>query len=211
MGTSSGSLAGSLFASGRMKAADISFELSRNAPIQLISSAGLTLHKGLFSLKKLAKHLKTMLPQDFSQLEIPLAVGVIQSSSSRFELISDGDLIDAVVASCAIPYLFQPVIIKGDYYADGGVKDRVGLTPWASWSESARAIVHLVGTSRPAAKTSSSLEEQEGLIAPKDRSLIVVRTPKASANFFSLKDYTAQKNEAYVASMKALLPHSVGL
>ena len=80
----------------------------------------------------------------------------------QFRLIYDGDLAEAVAASCAIPYIFQPIPLntspidytKGGvigvppvtfsedgtmrilplYYADGGVKDRLGLNDWAKWT-----------------------------------------------------------------------------
>lgn len=38
-----------------------------------------------------------------------IAVGVYETESGNFRLISDGDLPSAVAASCAIPYIFQPV------------------------------------------------------------------------------------------------------
>ena len=38
-----------------------------------------------------------------------VAVGVYETESGVFRLISDGDLPSAVAASCAIPYIFQPV------------------------------------------------------------------------------------------------------
>lgn len=35
--------------------------------------------------------------------------------------MSDDEVIDAALASCAIPYLFPPVTFRGGHYADGGV------------------------------------------------------------------------------------------
>lgn len=43
---------------------------------------------------------------------ITLAVGVYETGTKQFELISSGDLPEAVAASCAIPYVFQPVPSK---------------------------------------------------------------------------------------------------
>ena len=39
--------------------------------------------------------------------------------------MSDDDIIQAVLASSAIPYLFKPVEVQGSLYADGGVNDPV--------------------------------------------------------------------------------------
>lgn len=105
----------------------------------------------------------------------------------------------AQAASCAIPYIFQPVL-TGDppqLYADGGVKDRLGLADWARWSDTKTAIVHLVGSSRPGS-------ESEVPRAPDGRRLLCVRTPKADASFLSLKDYEGQRKEARSLTFDAL-------
>ena len=42
-------------------------------------------------------------------------------------MLRDGPLAPAIHASCAVPFLFQPVRIDGRRYLDGGVGDRHGL------------------------------------------------------------------------------------
>ncbi|KAJ1391647.1 acyl transferase/acyl hydrolase/lysophospholipase, partial [Ochromonadaceae sp. CCMP2298] len=108
VGTSSGALAGSMLAAGYSGEA-IGKELSRRRPIQLFS-LGRRMHRGLFSLSGLQAHMSTLLPKDFKDLKYPLAVGTYATSTGRFELVTDGDLCAAVAASCAIPYIFQPVM-----------------------------------------------------------------------------------------------------
>ena len=136
VGTSSGSLAGSLLASG-LSADVISTELSKQKPIKLLSPV-LNPRKGLFSMRGVIKHLRTILPKDFNDLPIPLAVGVIDYDTREFDLIDSGDLPEAVAASCAIPKVFQPVMAgKGGnrrLYADGGVTDRTGLDIYKTWN-----------------------------------------------------------------------------
>jgi NTE family protein len=107
VGTSSGALAAALYANG-MNAFDIATELSNKKPIELLMPS-IMLNRGVFSLSGLVTHLRTLLPKDFSQLEKPLAVGVFETESGLFRLVEDGDLPSAVAASCAIPYIFQPV------------------------------------------------------------------------------------------------------
>ena len=47
--------------------------------------------------------LRQLLPTDFSDLEVPLAVGVYEVGAERTPLLVDsGDLVEAVVASCAV-------------------------------------------------------------------------------------------------------------
>jgi predicted acylesterase/phospholipase RssA len=158
VGTSSGSLAGAFYAAG-YNADRISDELSKQKPIELIRP-GKRINRGAFSLRALERHLATLLPKDFKDLEKPLAVGVYETDAAdrKFELITDGDLPAAVAASCAIPYVFQPIKTGNPprYLADGGFADRFGLDEWYTWAESLdkaigaerRAIVHAVGTSR---------------------------------------------------------------
>jgi len=74
VGTSSGSLAGSFLAAG-LSANQISRELSRQRPIELITPT-INVRSGAFSLKGLISHLRTILPKDFNQLQTPLA-GII--------------------------------------------------------------------------------------------------------------------------------------
>jgi predicted acylesterase/phospholipase RssA len=150
VGTSSGALAAALYANG-MNADQIATELRAKRPIELLKPS-IRLHRGAFSLRGLVAHLRTILPKDFKDLEKPLAVGVFETESGLFRLIDDGDLPSAVAASCAIPYVFQAVQAGNPpvYMADGGFKDRLGVSSWAKWSGSTdknprKAIINLVG------------------------------------------------------------------
>ena len=117
-----------MFAAG-INPDQISEELSRQRPIKLISPV-LIPRGGIFSMRGVIRHLRTILPKDFSDLQVPFAVGVIDYESKEFSLIDNGDLPEAVAASCAIPGLFKPVLAGGSsvdpylnrrLYADGGV------------------------------------------------------------------------------------------
>jgi hypothetical protein len=109
---------------------------------------GLRIDQGAFSLRGLVRHLRTLLPKDFADLQHPLGVGVFETSSrnayhdvngtalrGKFELITSGDLAEAVAASCAIPYIFQPIFTGSPprYFADGGFVDRSGVSAWHAW------------------------------------------------------------------------------
>jgi hypothetical protein len=93
------------------------------------------------------------------------------------------------------------------YYADGGVKDRTGLTTWSTWSTNPSALIHLVDSSRSSQdnKIPVSIGSSGSLSIPNGRTAYVVRTPKSKASFFSLRDYQAQKDEAYRMTVKSLL------
>lgn len=150
VGTSSGSLAASLYCAG-FTPLQIADELSKRRPISLCQPS-LKIHKGAFSLNGLIAHLRTLLPKDFTQLQRKLAIGVFETSTGTFRLIEDGDLPQAVAASCAIPYIFQPVAVSvraGSppvLMADGGVKDRLGLGHWAEWAGASDTAPRRAGT-----------------------------------------------------------------
>lgn len=71
VGTSSGSLAGSMYATGDFTSNDIGIELNKRKPVELLSLSG-NIKNGLFSLNGLIKHLRTILPKDFKDLKHPL-------------------------------------------------------------------------------------------------------------------------------------------
>ncbi len=176
VGTSSGALVGALWAAG-MPARDIALLLADRAP-----TAYLGLHwapwRGAFSLAPLAAWLRSRLPALIEDLPRPFAAGVI-GPGRRATLLTHGDLVSAVVASCAIPYLFRPIDREGGPYADGGVADRLMVTPWRAWRGDRPAVMHVVD--RLAGRDSdASLDPY-----------VVVRTPRSGASFFSLGDIPA--------------------
>ena len=63
----------------------------------------------------------------FEELAVPfqcVAAGVEQAREHWF---SSGDLIEAVLASCALPGVFPPVEIDGEHFLDGGLVNSIPL------------------------------------------------------------------------------------
>lgn len=86
--------------------------------------------RGLINLGRLGETLEEQIgSSDFSKLNIPLHVAVTNLMTGQKELINEGDFCKAVMASCAIPLLFQPVSIDGQLYVDGGVLDNMPIAP----------------------------------------------------------------------------------
>ncbi|RMA80033.1 patatin-like phospholipase family protein [Umboniibacter marinipuniceus] len=72
--------------------------------------------------------LRQLVPQRrFEDTETPFSVSVYSVKERGTKVISSGDLIDGVFASCAIPFLFHPQRMRGDLLWDGGIKDRPGV------------------------------------------------------------------------------------
>ncbi len=61
------------------------------------------------------------LPDDFADLQIPLAVVATDYYGQQQAVLTSGDLRSAIAASAAIPALFRPVIIDGKVFVDGGM------------------------------------------------------------------------------------------
>jgi predicted acylesterase/phospholipase RssA len=182
-GTSSGALAGSLWAAG-MSAAEIARELSAQAPIRLFRPSW-TPWRGLMSLGHIIERLRDWLPPTFADLARPFGVGVRYPDGSAGVLTS-GPLPEAVAASCAIPGVFTPVCVAGVPLQDGGVVCRTGLDAWRATRDAPHTLLHLVDRSGNGAEP----------VGPAPEGVCVVRTPRSQARFWDLGDFLGQMDEA---------------
>lgn len=82
----------------------------------------------------------------FSSCRVPIAVSTYDVRKRRTHVLSSGPLIPAIVASCAVPFLFQPVRHHGRLLTDGGVADRAGL---AGVSPGTRIFHHHLSSRSP--------------------------------------------------------------
>ncbi len=57
----------------------------------------------------------------FSELKIPVFITSVHFPSGEIEIFSKGDLIQCLVASMAIPGVFEPVTINNQDFVDGGL------------------------------------------------------------------------------------------
>ena len=180
-GTSSGALVASLWAAG-MPAEEIGAELSVHPPVRWMRPAW-TPWRGLFRIEPVIGRLRQLLPPSFADLRRPLGAGAMDRGGGH-HLLTEGDLPEAVAASCAIPRIFQPVTVGGRRLWDGGAVDRVGLAGWRAWRPDRNALVHWVKGTRG--------KEVDSEFA----GLTIVRTPPSGASFFGLRDFEAQVEEA---------------
>ncbi|MCC5918162.1 MAG: patatin-like phospholipase family protein [Cryomorphaceae bacterium] len=126
-GTSAGAIAGSMYAAG----------LSPETILEKVRT------KSVFDVFKLAlgksglsemKYLRNILVEScgdlqFSDLKIPFVACLADLRSGMAEMISEGDLVDAVIASASIPIIFEPVEKDGKLYVDGGVLNNLPVEP----------------------------------------------------------------------------------
>ena len=132
-GVSAGAVVGALYANG-------------NTPLEMLSILEdtsllkynfLTINKpGLFDTEKYKVFLQKYFPvNSFEALEKKLFVGAtdLQKGTSRF--FSSGNLLEPVLASAALPPVFNPVSIDGSLYADGGILNNLPIEPLIGTTE----------------------------------------------------------------------------
>jgi predicted acylesterase/phospholipase RssA len=175
-GTSSGALAGALWAAG-MPAREILQELCGKTPLDWARWHPAP-WRGLWSLDQVVAELEQRLPATFEALPRPLGVGVATHDRAHL-LLTSGPLPLAVAASCAVPWLFLPVKIADRWLHDGGAVDRTALAAWRAHRPEAQPVVHLVE------RTAGARQE------PVLDGLTVVRSPPSGARLWSLGDVQA--------------------
>ena len=79
-------------------------------------------HLGLFNTKRLQALLKEYLrAQCFEDLKIPLIIIASDFDNGKAVAFFKGPLCETVAASCSLPVLFEPTLINGIHYVDGGL------------------------------------------------------------------------------------------
>ena len=69
--------------------------------------------------------LKLIPENNFDALKIPVTIAATNLTKGKVEYFTAGQLIPAVLASCCVPVLFNPVQVNGEVYVDGGVTDNL--------------------------------------------------------------------------------------
>lgn len=155
-GASAGALVAGLYASG-MQPAELSqhlldrrlarvfyeWEAALRLPRLLLNRRGVT---GAFSGRKIHKLLREMIgDRRIEDCKNPtLALSVANLTAGRSETARSGLIREYVMASCAMPGLFQAQEISGDMFWDGGIADPVPFEHWLEEGRIRRIIVHQV-------------------------------------------------------------------
>ncbi len=122
-GTSAGSIIGAAFAAG----ADPDVLEREAAALTWRSLARPAFsRRGLLSLERLEALIRKVVPATrFEDLPIPLTVVATDLNTGERVVIDQGELVSALLASCAIPGVFLPVERGGRLLVDGGVSCNV--------------------------------------------------------------------------------------
>lgn len=126
-GTSAGSIVGALYAYGHTP--DQIFELLKSLSI-FKSVRPAFAWTGLFTMDGLKELLLKSIPENnFSALKIPLTIAATDIRKGQVHYFNEGELIPAIVSSCSIPAVFNPVSLNGNLYVDGGLLDNLPVKP----------------------------------------------------------------------------------
>ncbi len=118
-GTSVGSILGAAYASGAPLARIM--ETCRTLRFRDIARWRVS-RLGLASNQRLGDLIERVFEsRQFADLRIPLAVVATDLASGEPVVFTQGNLVDAIRASCAFPGLFEPVEIGTRFLADGGL------------------------------------------------------------------------------------------
>lgn len=153
---------------------------------------------GLLAGRLFRRKLEGLLPvSDCSRTQVPVALSVYDLMSRRTRVVREGDLAATIHASCALPFLFQPVWLAGRPSIDGGVADRPGF---ASLGPDERVLYHHLASRSPWRRTGSpalKVPERPGLC-----SLVVSELPRV--NPFALERGVYAFERARMGVRKAL-------
>jgi hypothetical protein len=171
----------------------IAYELSRLPPVEYLQLSNQPWEGGVLNMDKVISRYRELLPPTFEALGRDFAVGVL-TRDGTYKVVDSGPLPEAVVASAAIPFLFEHVSVPGiGQCMDGGKFDRVGLVGWqerAKLKGSSRSatLVHLISRSSPF----SGNEEVDTT-----NNVVVLRSPKSGVSLTSLGDFDKHYNTAF--------------
>ena len=107
---------------------------SRGVARRLLAPLGGIYVSALMRPEPLRRAIETYLPvKSFEALTLPLTVTAVDLTTGDLVLFGHGGenvaLVDALMASCALPVFFPPVHIGGRRLADGGLRGVVPLEP----------------------------------------------------------------------------------
>ncbi|OGW77600.1 MAG: hypothetical protein A3J52_00450 [Omnitrophica bacterium RIFCSPHIGHO2_02_FULL_49_9] len=127
-GSSIGALVGVMWANGlsSQELEHIAAGLDRKSMFfKLVGFRDLSFpHNSFFKGRQVVRYLRTFLKHvTFRELKIPVKMVATNMNTGEEVIFDDGDVVDAIRASIAIPGIFRPIRMKDQILIDGGVVD----------------------------------------------------------------------------------------
>lgn len=143
-GTSAGSIVAALYAFD-ISLDQMEAELIKMRPVEF---SGLNFNKlGLFKNVSLEETLKRLLPKDakIQNARMPLAIVTTDILTGNSVVLRRGDVVEAVMASTAVPGFYLPVEKNGMLLVDGGLTENVPISPLRDMGAHIKIGVNLNG------------------------------------------------------------------
>ncbi|MCZ8344067.1 MAG: patatin-like phospholipase family protein [Leptospira sp.] len=214
-GSSSGAMVGALYATGKdmsefetlllnLKKKDF-WEGNSLTILRRLIQKGWNGYSGVLTGNATRKLLSPYLGNKrFSDLPIQLGIAVSNLSKNKRELVVDGNVLDAVMASIAFPFLYEVQEMRGDEFLDGGIGDSEPIKEMILDPHIDRIIIHEINNNRPVSKNAikrafdasvniieSETEDLKTLLAKeKGKKLIRLQT---TTPYLSPDDFSAGK------------------
>lgn len=120
-GVSAGGIIGALYADG-YSPEEIKEFLKENTLYKMVGFLNWPKKGGLVNMEKYKRVVgKKLHAKTFDQLQIPLVLNATELNAGKNVYFRDGNLLDAIIASASVPIFFNPVLINGKQYVDGGI------------------------------------------------------------------------------------------
>ncbi|WP_439107315.1 patatin-like phospholipase family protein [Congregibacter sp.] len=175
-GCSMGALVGALWVSGHLNEYDkwvrqlTRWDVFRFLDISLLGRAGMV--KGDKLMERLEDWLGGV---QMESLPVPLTVVAADIASRKEVWISQGDLLEAVRASIAVPGVFTPLVKHGRVLVDGGILNPLPIPParmdgstiTVAVSLSGREVLHPMGN-EPSGDTDATELQTSGVTTQRD-------------------------------------------
>ncbi|MFQ6082973.1 MAG: patatin-like phospholipase family protein [Candidatus Aminicenantia bacterium] len=155
-GTSVGSLVGAFLAAGFSfkEIKEISEELSWGKISRLTFP-----RKGLLDGRLLKKFIEKKTGKKyFSELQIPFAAIAVDIKTGREVSLTEGNFVEAVQASCAIPGIFTPLNKDGKVLIDGGLRNFVPVNICRQFGADFVIAVKLIPSLNPERKVDNIIQ-----------------------------------------------------
>jgi NTE family protein len=127
-GTSAGALIGAFIAAG-LSSQEATALLREEWRLHL--TRWKVLRGEWLSQRRIGEFLKDYLSAKyFEDLKLPLYVSATDVEHGGQRIFSSGELIPPLLAACAVPLIFPPMMIEGTPYADGGLSNNLPIEPF---------------------------------------------------------------------------------
>lgn len=138
-GTSAGGLWGSLFAFG-YTADEVERQMLQAGANSFFSrdSTDTASWLGLRGVRSMLQ--ETLGDCRFEDLQIPFAVTAVDLNTAEHVILQRGSVMDAVMASIAVPGIFPPQLIQGRVLVDGGILDPIPVSVARSLAPGAAVV-----------------------------------------------------------------------